>query len=429
MESAIKDLAQFNDSQLFETVSEGVTHIVNNVSRLNTAAQTLNSVEDYHTSQILCHFATEEAAKVLVLLDSVRCPREKRIEKARTLKCFNDHVGKVIYANACDWRPANFKDMRSYVEEERVPFYLDGPSGHDWIFQNHIEQSRENLIYVDYMRDITNENEPRERYWVYPHTSRELFGYHVPASVKLVLALHRANVTTVSGLHIIAEIWRSFTPTPPTHISELTNRNRLTINTLDERGLLDENKLEADDLITLFGWPFPLWSLEVRKKREPRNQQKANLKQLREQRKKFHGWRREVEARREPPPAISKAKIEALTKIYWDAEEEREERYRATHQRTKSTSSKIEVIILGDMDYDDLTSWQRLKKMLRESTEEERIALLALAWFTRDEIANWPDVYQHAQDMVKSVNEDYIAGLGSQWLPGFTRWATKSNSE
>ena len=58
MESAIKDLAQFNDTQLFETVSEGTTHIVNNVSRLNTAAQKLNSVEDYHTSRILRHCAT-----------------------------------------------------------------------------------------------------------------------------------------------------------------------------------------------------------------------------------------------------------------------------------------------------------------------------------------------------------------------------------
>ena len=269
MESAIKDLAQFDDTQLFKTICEGSTHIVNNVSRLNTAAQKLYSVEDNHTSRLLSHFATEESAKVLVLLDTVRCPRKKSKEISRTLECFNDHVGKAIYAQACDWRPANFQDMCSYVESERVPFYLDGPSGHDWIFQNHIEQSRENLIYVDYTRDITNENEPRDRYWVYPYNDRHihggLFGYHTPASVTLVLALHRANVTTVPGLRIIAKIWRSFTPLPTTHISELTDRNRLTVNTLYECGVLDKNKLEAKDQSALLAWPFPLWSLEVRK--------------------------------------------------------------------------------------------------------------------------------------------------------------------
>ena len=251
MKSAINDLAQFDDKLLFEAVSEGSTHIVNNVSRLNTAAQKLNSLEDYHTSQTLRHFATEEAAKVLVLLDTVRCPGEKSKEKAQTLKCFNDHVGKGIYAKACEWRPANFQNMRSYVEDERKPFYLDGPSGNEWIFQNHIVQSRENLIYVDYMREITGENEPQKRYWVYPYNymfiSDDIFGYRTPASVTLALALHRANVTTVSGLRIIAEIWRPFVPKSDTGISELIARNRLTINTLQERRVLDEIKLEADD--------------------------------------------------------------------------------------------------------------------------------------------------------------------------------------
>ena len=433
MESAIKDLAQFNDTQLFETVSEGTTHIVNNVSRLNTAAQKLNSVEDYHTSRILRHFATEEAAKVLVLLDAVRCPKEKQKEKAQTLKCFNDHVGKGIYAKACEWRPANFQDMRSYVEEELVPFYLDGPRGYDWIFQNDIVQSRENLIYVDYIREITGANEPQERYWVYPYNDRYnidgFFDYHTPASVTLALALHRANVTTVTGLRIIAEIWRSFIPTTTTHISELIDKNRITVNTLYERGVLDENKLETDDQIPLLRWMFPLWRLRVHREPMSRKDQKANLKKLREQRKKLYDWRREIEARREPPPAISKAKIESLSKIYWDAEEEREDLLRATHQSSNSTSRKIKFISLGDLNYDDLPSWQRLKRMLRESTEEERIALLALAWYVRNEIVDWPYIYKHAQDTVKSVNENYIAGLGSYWLSGYTRWATKPSLE
>ena len=433
MESAIKDLAQLNDTELFETVSEGATHIVNNASRLNTAAQKLYDFEDFPTSRILRHFATEESAKVLVLLDTVRCPRKKSKELSRTLKCFNDHVGKALYAKACDWRPANFKDMHSYVEDERVLFYLDGPSGYDWIFKNDIEQSRENLIYVDYMQDITNENEPRDRYWVYPDNDKYIhdrfFNFHTPASVTLILAMQRANITTVSGLRIIADIWRSFNPTPTTHVSELTDRNHLTINTLHECGILDNNKLEEGDQIALLTWPFPLWSIEVRKQRKPRKQQQADMEKLRKQRKNFNERRREIEARREPPPAISKEKIETLSKIYWNAEKEREELYLAVSRNKKINSGRINIVSAGDMSGDELPSLQHLKRKVRELSEDERIALLALAWFTRYEIANWPAVYEHARDTVKSVNENYIVGLGSQWLPGYIRWSTKSSSE
>lgn len=435
MESAIKDLAQLSDTQLFETVSEGATHIVNNVSRLNTAAQKLYDLEDFPTSRMLRHFATEESAKILVLLDSLRCPRKKSMEVSRTLECFNDHVGKAIYAKACDWRPVTFKDMHSYVEYERALFYLDGPSGYDWIFKNEIVQSRENLIYVDYMRDITNDNEPRDRYWVYPDNDNKYIhekfsNFHTPASVTLTLAMHRANIATVSGLRIIADIWRSFNPTPTTHVSELTDRNHLTVNTLHECGILDNNKLEEGDEVALLTWSFPLWSIEVRKQRKPRKQQQADMEKLRKERKNFNERRREIEARREPPPAISKEKIEVLSEIYWNAEKEREELYLAISRNKKSNSGSIKISSAGDMRHDDLPSLQRLKKKIREElTEDERISLLALAWFTRYEIANWPAVYEHARDAVKSVNEVYIAGLGSQWLLGYIRWSTRPSSE
>ena len=46
MESAIKDLSQFNDTELFEIVSEGASHIVKNASRLNEAAKKLSGADD-----------------------------------------------------------------------------------------------------------------------------------------------------------------------------------------------------------------------------------------------------------------------------------------------------------------------------------------------------------------------------------------------
>ena len=429
MESAIKDLAQFNDIELFEIVSEGASHIVKNASRLNEAAKTLSGADHYQTSRILSYFASEEAAKVLVLLDVVRCPGGKSQEKARTLECFDDHVGKAVYAQACEWRPANFQNVVSYVKEARVPFYLDGPSGHDWIFQNHIEQSRENLLYIDFIREITEENEPRTRYWVCPDdeqfTIDAFVDYYTPPSVTLALTLHSAKITTVPGLRVIAEIWRSFVPTPDTSISELTDRNLHTVNVLHERGILDVNRLESSQQYTLSNWPFPLWSIPVGRERA-RTEQKAILKKLREERNSFYDWRREIEARSEPPPAISKEKIEALSKVYWDAEKEREQQKHAGQQSTNSATSEVSIRSLRGTSQKDIPSWQLLKTMLRESSEEERTALLALAFLARREIADWPSAYEHAKDTVSHVSENYIAGLGSLWLPGFIRWTRKT---
>lgn len=65
--------------------------------------------------------------------------------------------------------------------------------------------------------------------------------------------------------------------------------------------------------------------------------------------------------------------------------------------------------------------------MFQELTERERIDLLALAWFTRDRIANWPNVYKRARAMIERLNYNYQIGLGNEWLKGLERWEMKSS--
>ena len=78
MERAIKDLCQLPDARLFEEMATGIGHVVKVVGRLDAATHNLSEAGDHHAARILGNLAEEEAAKVLILLDAVRCPRKRQ---------------------------------------------------------------------------------------------------------------------------------------------------------------------------------------------------------------------------------------------------------------------------------------------------------------------------------------------------------------
>ena len=264
MERAIKDLCQLADAELFGEVATGISHIVNNANRLDSAAAKLSENDHRHAARIVGNLAEEEAAKGLILLDAVRCPRNRSADRARTLGYFYDHLAKGIYAEACGWRPADFAEVTRYVESERKEFYLDGPNDVDWIFPNRIEQRRVDDLYVSYVRDDSDEAGQGERYWTYPRDDDPL-PYSTPPAVGMIDALHQIGATTEKGLAVVAELWQAFEPKPETGIDVLERMNLDTIETFEQRGLLAVNDGATNTLLR-DRWPFPLWPLDLRKK-------------------------------------------------------------------------------------------------------------------------------------------------------------------
>ncbi len=120
--SAIKELAGSSDKDLFPLVSEGVEHIVTNIARLHDAASSLADAGDHASAAILGRIATEEAAKVLILLDAVRCPPSKKEERERTLACWNSHLWKGLYSEVCDEGLAHrdFSDVEGVAGQRRL---------------------------------------------------------------------------------------------------------------------------------------------------------------------------------------------------------------------------------------------------------------------------------------------------------------------
>ena len=75
MKRAILDLEQLSDNALFETLSQGMSLIVENATGFDETARRLYGDSDLRASEVMRSFAEEEAAKVLILIDYVRCPR------------------------------------------------------------------------------------------------------------------------------------------------------------------------------------------------------------------------------------------------------------------------------------------------------------------------------------------------------------------
>jgi hypothetical protein len=55
---------------------------------------------------ILIGQAEEEAAKIRILLDAVRCPPKRQKELKRTLSNFYNHLARLIYETASGWHAA-----------------------------------------------------------------------------------------------------------------------------------------------------------------------------------------------------------------------------------------------------------------------------------------------------------------------------------
>ena len=264
MERAIKDLCRLSDTDLFEEVAVGIGHVMDAVDELDAAIRKLHEVEHHSPAHMIENLATEEAAKVLILIDAVRCPRNKPNERSQTLGHFYNHLAKGIYAEVCNWRPADFAEVKRNIDLQRREYYLDGPNDVDWIFPNSITQKREDSLYVGYLRDDTEEGGQGERYWAPPMGANigTVLRYITPAVITLVRALHQVKATTPEGLSVLAEVWRPVDVCAEMSRVELMGLNLWTLKALNNRDLLAPAPPEIYGVIRN-NWIFPLWPLDL----------------------------------------------------------------------------------------------------------------------------------------------------------------------
>lgn len=417
MKRAITNLADFPDSRLFEEVAKGIPLIFQNAYALDTAAQKLHQERQFRVSDAVRRFSEEEAAKILILIDLIRCPSMPD-RKAETAKFFYSHVAKRIYATTCSYpRIASFGELCNLIETESRPSYLDGPNQVDWIFLNSVVAEREQALYVDYVQDITEEF--GSCFWRDPiQTPYETPEYKSPDCVKLGNALLEAGAGSLEGLTLIANLWRGFAPGPETDRAELQILIKHTLEKLAKIEKFSENQPSLSFIVS--HWSFPLWSLTIK---EPRAKSR-DLDELRRERDHLIEWIEATDAKRDPPPVISRSKVEALSVAYaeWrrEVDEQEADKIKGKERRIRFRSSSELIKSF------ELPSYKQIEEMFCELTEAESAALLALGWYGDSlGVTDWPKTYERAIQYVETSNKNYQIGYGHRWLDGLKRWETK----
>ena len=411
MRPAIKDLLQLPDDRLFEAVATGIRLIVNHAESLESTAVRLHAIDEHHAAAIVRALAKEESAKVLILLDLVRCPRNNQDARSKTVWAFGNHLAKEIYADSCDWRPVDFDEITRIVNRERRPYYLDGPNEVDWILPNYAKTRRENRMYVDYVQDITVDN--GEHDWVspLPDSLYREYGHTTRSCIVVARALHRVGMTTPEGLAVVADYWRGFEPQPQTTRQDLFTRNYQSLVRVSEAR--QDREVDPEDATAVcHHWPFPLWPLDLRQSKGPTKED------LRRQRAHQIKLRLKRESERDPPPLVTREKVEELTKAHSDYKLEWD-RLIASLPENRDSDLRISS---GSVRSYGLESYERLRRMVGNLELDELMDLAALGWFGRHPQDGWAHCHQHARRMISDASIDYVCGLGQHWMTGLERW-------
>lgn len=407
MKPAIKELLQLSDSRLFDVVAEGIKLIVEHAEDLEATALRLTKIEEHYSAALVRALAREESAKALILVDLVRCPRDNQQGRSRMVAAFGSHLAKEIYAYQCHCKPADFAEVMRTVDGMRHMYYLSG----DWVWSS-VRGPREERMYVDYVKVFGDKGV--ERLWASPLRPGYYPEYeYSPRSLEVIRALHRIGVTTAYGLSMVADVWRDFRPEPETQWrGELTERNEATL--IGVANAQDHGPIDPRDAGTLYdSWPFPLWPLDFTRTATP------PIAELHRRRAGEVKRQMELDAQRDPPPAVSREKVELLSKIYAYYEIE----YKSLVDTiTERQTTRWKVIPSGAIRIHELQSYQRLRKMVCELSIEELMDLAVLGWYGRGDRSGWDRCHGNARDMISEESIDYVCGLGSYWLRGLERW-------
>ena len=409
--SAIEELMCYPDIRLFEEISTGLKYILDNVNELDSAARELHEAGQYRSAQIIQNIAKEESGKFLMLMDAVRCPRD-RINDTKFSKQFRDHIVKTIYADACRWRPNNLDDICKYISSDLRRFYLDGPNGIDWIIPNEITSTREGLMYVDYTRNLVDSH--CQEFWTQPSAFiDDLSIYQSDTAVQLIRSLHRIGATTATGLKFIASIWRNVIPEKRTSVHVLRAYNIQVVKHFDQ----EFSRIVTDDdrQLIINNWLFLLWPMNIFEMQE-----QESIELLREKRENHISYINKVRSLRDPAPKITMKIVEQLNRGYQELQRAYdvfvEDNWQGSIGSLKIAPSIIE-FELGSEPY------KKIVRQVENLTKDERLDLLALGWFGDNGLFDeWPRAWHHARTMDGFLDIRYCVWRGKYWLAGMNRW-------
>jgi len=251
-------LANMRPLQRWDVIAQGLPLLLKSAEGLDASSRALK--DNARARKILEGHASEEGAKILILLDYVRCPLGLSQFAQRTLWKFYDHGTRLIYADACNWRPTDVDELRRYVDRERRSHYLEGFAG-EYILPNSNIYQRESSLYAD----LTRQQDGRF-YWNDPestigYVSRWNFG---PATIRVARSLAKVGAFTAEGLAIIHRIWAAQSFTGSEHAMRSDELIQETLKALVKAKLVNTDAEERDVRAIYSLWQMPMYAIETK---------------------------------------------------------------------------------------------------------------------------------------------------------------------
>ncbi len=209
-------------------------------------------------AEVLKGFAKEEAAKILVLMDLLRCPEALITDRLGMLvNRFYGHLERLIYAQVTEWWSEDIARLRKAVEPLRKTHYLEGNLG-EYILPNSTLYDRESKLYAD-----IEAYEDGAALWNAPTVYPSHFPPMKPRVLVVAEAMSALGMFTPAGLKAVAEVWAplAFTDTETLHDGERLTRQlleRLIAESLPGEEATQEH---VDDLTR--SWPLPMYDVDL----------------------------------------------------------------------------------------------------------------------------------------------------------------------
>ncbi|WP_114859719.1 hypothetical protein [Azospirillum brasilense] len=248
-------LPNLPQTKQLDVIAEGLPVLMKSAEDLLAASKALD--EHHRGATILDGHAREEIAKILILMDIVRCPPKLRQSRIGPMMgWFYDHLARLIYVEAQSWRPVDVKQLQDYVDDNRKSHYLEGAVG-EYILPNWTIYARESLLYADI---VTHED--GEPMWNEPDALAPAFRYGEPLAWRLCQALRDMGAFTRAGLDITSSIWSQIDFAETQNWSDARNLTREMLIALQKAGLITDAARE-EQLGPLYNdWQLPMYRID-----------------------------------------------------------------------------------------------------------------------------------------------------------------------
>lgn len=240
-----------------DLIAEGLPVILASAESFGMAAASLT--EAPREARVLEGFAEEEAAKILILIDLVRCPPKLVASlSGKIVRTFYDHLGRLIYADAQSWRPVDVAQLRDYVDHTRQGHYLEGYAG-EYIVPNWSRYSREAVMYAD-IELVENGS----AHWSEPLRFGSVSGPSQPASLMLGKAMAAVGMFTREGLQAVADVWGEVEFVDTQGHTEQSKLTQAMFERLDNAQVVTEAATADHVNLLRHYWQLPMYHLDFK---------------------------------------------------------------------------------------------------------------------------------------------------------------------